>query len=280
MREIDCKDITAAVRALCIEANSQLPQDIRLAVIRAEEKERSPVGQSVLSDIESNFNLARAKGLPLCQDTGLTVVYCDVGQEIHITGGLLADAVNEGVAKGYTEGRLRCSVVADPLRRSNTGNNAPAVLHVQLVEGDGLTITVAPRGFGSENMTTLKLFTPCTSQSDIEDFIVKTVDEAGADACPPYVIGVGLGGTSEQALLLSKRALLRSAEEENPDPFYADMESALLIRINELGIGPQGLGGLTTALSVAVLAWPTHMAGLPCAVSIGCHSNRRASRRL
>ncbi|NCB63167.1 MAG: fumarate hydratase [Clostridia bacterium] len=280
MREIDCKDIAAAVRALCIEANSQYPQDLRMAVMRAEEKELSPVGRSVLSDLEANLNLARAKGLPLCQDTGLAVVFCDVGQEVHITGGLLADAVNEGVAKGYTEGLLRCSVVADPLRRDNTGNNAPAVLHLRLVEGDALDITVAPRGFGSENMTALKLFTPCTSQGEVEDYIVKTVDEAGADACPPYVVGVGLGGTSEQALLLSKRALLRPAGSENPDPFYADMESALLARINELGTGPQGLGGLTTAFSVSVLAWPTHMAGLPCAVSIGCHSTRRAGRRL
>lgn len=280
MREIDCKDISTAVRALCIEANSRLPEDVRGAIIRAEHRELSPIGRSVLADLEDNFSLAKAATLPLCQDTGLAVVYCDVGQEVHITGGLLADAVNDGVSRGYGEGLLRCSVVADPFRRSNTGNNAPAVLHLRLVEGDGLDITVAPRGFGSENRTALKLFTPSTSQAEVEDFIVATVDVAGADACPPYVIGVGMGGTSEQALLLSKRALLRSVGEENPDPFYADMESALLSRVNELGIGPQGLGGLATALSVAVLAWPTHIAGLPCAVSIGCHSNRRASRRL
>lgn len=280
MREIHVNDIISAVRALCIEANSRLPEDLRTAMMRAQETELSPVGRAVLGDLESNFTLAKAKTLPLCQDTGLAVVFCDVGQEVHIAGGLLSDAVNEGVTRGYTEGLLRCSVVADPLRRVNTGNNAPAVLHIRLVEGDGLDITVAPKGFGSENMTVLKLFTPCTTQAQVEDFIVDAVDRAGADACPPYVIGVGLGGTAEQALLLSKRALLRPADEESPDPFYADMESALLLRINELGIGPQGMGGLTTALSVSVLAWPTHMAGLPCALSIGCHSTRHATRKL
>lgn len=280
MREIDCQDIAAAVRALCIEAASQLPQDLRNAMIWAQETERSPLGRMVLADLESNFTLAKAKHLPLCQDSGLAVVFCDVGQDVHITGGLLSDAVNEGVARGYTDGQLRCSVVADPLRRENTGDNAPAVLHVRLVEGDGLDLTVAPRGFGSENVTVLKMFSPCASQGEVEDFIVAAADAAGADACPPFLVGVGLGGTSEQALLLSKRALLREVDGSNPDLYYADMESALLSRINELGIGPQGFGGLTTAFSVSVLTWPTHIAGLPCAVSLGCHSNRRASRRL
>ena len=280
MREIHCQSIADAVCALCLEASSQLPPDLREALLRAQESELSPLGRTVLADLEHNFIQARARHLPLCQDTGVTVVYCDLGQDVHITGGLLSDAVNSGVARACAEGGLRPSVVADPLRRENTGNNAPAVLHLRLVAGDGLDLTVAPRGFGSENVTALQLFSPCASQAQVEDYILKTVEEAGADACPPYLIGVGLGGTSEEAVLLSKRALLRPVGQWSNDPFYADMESALLAQINSLGIGPQGLGGLTTALSVCILARPTHIAGLPCSVSLGCHSGRRATRRM
>lgn len=280
MREIHFDEIAEAVSRLCLEANCVLPPDLREAIMRAQERELSPVGRSVLGDVEANFNLAKAKKLPICQDTGMCVVFCDLGQEVHITGGLLTDAVNAGVARGYVEGKLRCSVVADPLRRENTGNNAPAILHLRLVEGDRLDITVFPKGFGSENRTVLRMFDPTTAQQEVEDFIVNAVSEGGADACPPLLVGVGLGGTSEEAALLAKRALLRPMGEEHPDSFYAEMEAALLSRINDLGIGPQGLGGTTTALSVSILACPTHMAGLPCAVNLGCHANRRATLSL
>ena len=280
MREIEYGAIVQTVRDLCIEANCHLPQAVRNAICRAAETEASPVGKSILADLKENYTFAEARELPICQDTGMAVVFCDVGQDVHITGGLLSDAVNEGVARGYVEGFLRCSVVEDPLRRVNTGNNAPAILHLRLVEGDKLDITVAPKGFGSENMTTLKMFKPSVTQSEVEDYIVSAVSQAGSNPCPPVVVGVGLGGTSEQAALLAKRALLRPVDEENPDPYYRDMERRVLERVNKLGIGPQGLGGTTTALSVCILPYPTHSAGLPCAVNLGCHVTRHAHRTL
>lgn len=280
MREIQYSQIVEAVRELCIQANCRLPGDVKEAIRCARSVETSPVGQAILGDLEENFTFAGERDLPICQDTGMAVVFAQLGQECHITGGLLADAVNEGVARGYVEGNLRLSVVGDPLRRVNTNNNTPAILHLQLVEGDRLTLTVAPKGFGSENMTKLKMFNPSATVQDVEDFIVDCVSQAGSNPCPPVIVGVGLGGTSEVAAQLAKRALLRDLNSHNEDPFYADMEQRVLERINALGIGPQGLGGNVTALSVAILPYGTHIAGLPCAVNLGCHVTRHASKTI
>ncbi len=277
MREIMAQAVSDAVRALCIQANTVLPGDLRQAIRAARETEPSPVGQAILGDLRENYEFAEAKGLPICQDTGMAVVFVDWGQECILRGGSLEDAVNDGVARGYLDGHLRLSVVGDPLRRVNTNNNTPAVLHLRMVPGDRVEITVAPKGFGSENMTQLKMFNPSVTQEQVEDFIVQAVAEAGSNPCPPVVVGVGLGGTSEVAVALAKRALLRPVGEHHPDPFYREMEERLLERINRLGIGPQGMGGVTTALSVAILTYGTHIAGLPCAVNLGCHVTRHAS---
>ena len=280
MREITYQKIVETVAGLCVEANTRLPEDVRRAIAGRQESEASPVGRAILGDLVENFTFAAEKGLPICQDTGMAVVYAELGQEVHITGGLLSDAVNEGVARGYTEGHLRCSVVGDPLRRENTGDNTPAVLHLRLVAGDSLRLTVAPKGFGSENMTRLKMFTPAATAEDIVDFVVESVSLAGSNPCPPVVVGVGLGGTSEVAVGLAKEALLRPLEEEDPDPLYAELERRALEKVNALGIGPQGLGGTTTALGVHILTHPTHIAGLPCAVNLGCHVTRHAGATL
>lgn len=280
MRELHYNEIVATVRELCIQANCRLPEDVKNAIRCAQSVEVSPVGQAILGDLEENFTFAGDRNLPICQDTGMAIVFADLGQECHITGGLLADAVNEGVAQGYVEGNLRLSVVGDPLRRVNTNNNTPAILHLRLVEGDKLTLTVAPKGFGSENMTKLKMFNPSATVQDVEDFIVDCVSQAGSNPCPPVIVGVGLGGTSEVAAQLAKRALLRPVDAHSADPFYADMEKRVLERINALGIGPQGLGGSVTALSVCILPYGTHIAGLPCAVNLGCHVTRHAAKIL
>lgn len=280
MKEISYDQIVSAVRSLCITANTTLTPDLRQAIQASLEEEPSPVGRAILGDLVENFTFASAKGLPICQDTGMAVVFVNLGQEVRITGGLLTAAIHEGVAKGYLEGHLRCSVVSDPLRRENTGNNTPAIIHLKLVPGDQLELTVAPKGFGSENMTALRMFTPAATREDIIQFIVDSVERAGSNPCPPVVVGVGLGGTSEVAALLAKQALLRPVDEHNSDPFYAGMEAEALARINDLGIGPQGLGGRTTALSVAILPYPTHIAGLPCAINLGCHVTRHASLTL
>lgn len=280
MREIAYSEIADAVCGLCIEANTILPADLRCAIEGARAAEASPVGRAILGDLVENYTFAAEKGLPICQDTGMAVVFAQLGQEVHITGGLLEDAVNEGVARGYAVGRLRCSVVGDPLRRENTGDNTPAVLHLRLAAGDKLRLTVAPKGFGSENMTALKMLNPSAGREDILDFIVDAVSRAGSNPCPPVVVGVGLGGTSEQAALLAKTALLCPVGGRSGDPFYAALEAEALERINALGIGPQGLGGSTTALSVCILPAPTHIAGLPCCVNLGCHVTRHASALL
>ncbi len=276
MREISYDQIVSAVRELCISANTNLPADLCDSIRNAREREESPVGCAILDDLTENFTFAAARGLPICQDTGMAVVFVRLGQDVRVTGGLLNAAIHEGVAKGYVEGHLRCSVVADPLRRENTGDNTPAIIHLELVPGDRLEITVAPKGFGSENMTALHMFTPAATREDIIRFIVDTVDQAGSNPCPPVVVGVGLGGTSEVAALLAKKALLRPVNQHNSDPFYAGLEAEALERINALGIGPQGLGGRVTALSVAVIPYPTHIAGMPCAVNLGCHVTRHA----
>jgi fumarate hydratase subunit alpha len=280
MRELSFDAIVFAVRDLCIEANCTLPCDLKQAIAQAQETETSPVGRSILGDLVENYTFADQRRLPICQDTGMAVVFCQLGQEVHITGGLLSDAVNQGVALGYTEGFLRKSVVADPIRRVNTEDNTPAILHLELVAGDALTITVAPKGFGSENMTSLHMLKPSVTQEVIEDTIVQAVSVAGSNPCPPVVVGVGLGGDAEKCAILAKQALLRPVDQHNADPFYAEMEQRILEKINRLGIGPQGLGGNTTALAVAINAFPTHIAGLPCCVNLGCHVTRHASRTL
>lgn len=276
MKEITSQQIAQLVRELCIQANTILPQDLQNAICQACKVEVSPVGRAILGDLQENFEFAQEKGLPICQDTGMAVVFVDWGQDCHLVDGSLEDAVNQGVAEGYVQGHLRLSVVGDPLRRVNTQTNTPAIVHLQMVPGDAVTITVAPKGFGSENMTRMKMFNPSVTQQQVEDFIVDAVSQAGSNPCPPVVVGVGLGGTSEKAALLAKRALLRPADQKNEDAFYQEMEQRVLERINRLGIGPQGMGGTTTALTVAIEPFGTHIAGLPCVVNLGCHVTRHA----
>ncbi len=277
MREVPVAMIADAVARLCVEAACVLPDGLCRRIETCAALEQSPVGQGIFQDMIENYTLARERGLPICQDTGMAVVFVRLGQDVHLTGGLLADAVNEGVARGYTDGYLRKSVVADPLRRVNTDDNTPAVLHLELVAGDRIEITVAPKGFGSENMSAMKLFTPSATRADIEDFIAAVADRAGSNPCPPMVLGVGLGGTIEQCALAAKQALLRDPNEPNPDPYYADMERCALEKVNRLGIGPQGMGGTVTALAVHIRPLPTHIAGLPCVVNVGCHVTRHAA---
>lgn len=277
MREISAGQITKTVARLCVEANRELPGDLEQCIRGAVQKETSPLGKSILEDLGANMDAAREMKLPVCQDTGMAVVFAEVGQEVHLTGGSFEDAVNEGVRRGYRDGMLRCSVAADPIRRGNTGDNTPAVLHVSLVPGDQLRITVAPKGFGSENMSRLKMFTPAASEDELIAFVTETVKLAGGRPCPPVVIGVGIGGDFELCALLAKRALCRPVSERNADPFYAALEERMLRAVNALGVGPQGFGGSTTALAVNVEQYPTHIAGLPLAVNMGCHVTRHQS---
>ena len=280
MREITCQAISDLVERLCIEAATVLPDDLCRTILEAKETETSPVGQGILQDIADNFTLAREKGVPICQDTGMAVVFLEIGQEVHITGGSLREAVDLGVHNGYLNGALRCSVVEDPLRRVNTGDNTPAVLHVELVEGDAFRVTIAPKGFGSENMSAMKMFTPAATREDIENWIAACVDTAGSNPCPPVIVGVGIGGTIEQCALEAKKALLSPMDAPNPDPYYAAMEEKTLEKINRLGIGPQGMGGRVTALGVHIRPYPTHIAGLPCVVNMSCHVTRHACGEL
>jgi len=280
MREITCQAISDLVERLCVEAATVLPDDLCRTILEAKETETSPVGQGILQDIADNFTLAREKGVPICQDTGMAVVFLEIGQEVHITGGSLRDAVDLGVHNGYLNGALRCSVVEDPLRRVNTGDNTPAVLHVELVEGDAFRVTIAPKGFGSENMSAMKMFTPAATREDVEDWIAACVDTAGSNPCPPVIVGVGIGGTIEQCALEAKKALLSPMDAPNPDPYYAAMEEKTLEKINRLGIGPQGMGGRVTALGVHIRPYPTHIAGLPCVVNMSCHVTRHACGEL
>lgn len=280
MREISCADISALVERLCIQAATVLPDDLCRVIEQAEKKEESPVGKGILQDIVTNFQMAKEKGVPICQDTGMAVVFLEIGQEVHITGGSLNDAIHLGVHNGYLNGFLRCSVVGDPLRRQNTGDNTPAVIHTTIVPGDGFHITVAPKGFGSENMSAMRMFTPAASWQDIEDWIVSSVSTAGSNPCPPVIVGVGLGGTIEQCALEAKKALMMPMDTPNPDEFYGEKEQALLEHINRLGIGPQGMGGRITALAVRIRPYATHIAGLPCVVNMSCHVTRHASGEL
>ena len=280
MREITCAAISELVEKLCVEAATLLPADLCRVIEALEEKEESPVGREILRDIRDNYTLARNRGVPICQDTGMAVVFLRLGQEVHITGGSLREAVNEGVRRGYVDGKLRCSVVKDPLRRENTGDNTPAVLHIEITEGDECTVTIAPKGFGSENMSAMRMFTPAATREDIENWIAECVNTAGSNPCPPVILGVGLGGTIEQCALEAKKALLAPMDQPNPDPYYDDMEQKTLEKINRLGIGPQGMGGRVTALAVHIRPTATHIAGLPCVVNMSCHATRHAEGHL
>lgn len=280
MRELDAKQITETVAQMCKEAAYYLPKDMYEGLKRARETEQSPVGQNVLDQIIKNAEIARAEDRPYCQDTGMTIVFLEVGQDLHITGGLLEDAVNEGIAKGYTEGYLRKSVVAEPLfNRVNTKNNTPGVIYTKIVEGDKLKITVAPKGFGSENKSGVKMLVPADGVEGVKKAVMEIILHASMNPCPPMVVGIGIGGTMDRAALLSKKALTRSIDERNPMPEYAKLENELLELINQTGIGPQ-LGGTTSALAVNIEWGPTHIAGLPVAVTICCHAMRHASRVL
>ena len=274
MREIDLKIIENKIAELCIEANHHLGDDVKKCISKAAFEETWPVAKDVLASIEENISIAEEGVFPLCQDTGMACVFLEIGQDVHFTGGSLYEAVNEGVRRGYDEGYLRKSVVKDPLRRVNTGDNTPAHIHVEIVDGDKVKITVAPKGFGSENMSRVAMLPPSAGQEGVKNFVINTCEEAGANPCPPIVVGVGIGGTFDKAALMAKKALLIPSDKENEDPYYADMEKELFEKINELGIGPQGFGGRTTALAVKILAAPTHIAGLPVAVNINCHVSR------
>ena len=280
MREITCAAVSELIAKLCVEAATLLPEDLCRVIEAAEAREESLVGREIIRDIRDNYTLARDRGVPICQDTGMAVVFLTLGQEVHITGGSLREAVNEGVRRGYVDGKLRCSVVGDPLRRENTGDNTPAVLHVEITEGDAFAVTVAPKGFGSENMSAMRMFTPAATREDIENWIAECVNTAGSNPCPPVILGVGLGGTIEQCALEAKRALLTPMDQQGPDPYYADMERSTLEKINRLGIGPQGMGGRITALAVHIRPTATHIAGLPCVVNMSCHATRHAEGNL
>lgn len=273
MREISAEIIAETVARLCIEANRNLPQDVACALACAEDAEPFAPAKDLLGLLRQNERIARETRMPICQDTGMAVVFAEVGQEVHITGSF-EQAVNEGVRRGYVEGLLRKSVVGDPLRRVNTGDNTPAILHTRLVQGDRVTITVAPKGFGSENMSRLTMLTPAQGVQGVKDFVVDTVRRAGANPCPPMVLGIGVGGDFEGVAELAKRALMLPLDQPNPDPFYAQLERELLEAVNETGVGPQGLGGKTTCLGLHVLAGATHIAGLPVAVNVSCHVTR------
>ena len=277
MREINAEEITNAIAKLCVEANLHLPEGMRECIRNAQNKEESELCKSVLGDLERNLDAAEELSVPICQDTGMAVVFAEIGQDVHIINGGFEDAVNKGVAKGYVEGKLRLSVVGDPIERVNTGNNTPAIIHTRIVDGEEIRLMVAPKGFGSENMSRLKMFTPSASKKDIVSFIIETASVAGSNPCPPIVVGVGIGGDFEQCAYLAKKALCRDLTERNPKALYAEMEKLALDGINRLGIGAQGFGGTQTALYVNIEQAPTHIAGLPVAVNMGCHVTRHAA---
>lgn len=279
MRELEAQRITQTVKRLCIEANCHLPADMQQRIRAGRDCESWPGSKEILSRIVENFEIADRENLPICQDTGMACVFLKIGQEVHITGDV-TEAVNEGVRQGYREGFLRKSVVRDPLNRVNTGDNTPAVVYSELVPGDRVEITVAPKGFGSENMSQIRMLRPSDGLEGVKEFVLKVVQDAGPNPCPPVVVGVGIGGTFDKAAYLAKKALLRPVDEPNADPFYAALERELLEKINTLGIGPQGLGGATTALAVNVEWFPTHIAGLPVAVNINCHVTRHRTEVL
>ena len=279
MRQISAQQITDTVAKLCIEANCHLSSDIKDRLNGMYEQESWPQAKEILGRIIENYGIADQENVPICQDTGMACVFLKVGQEVHIDGDL-TDAVNEGVRRGYGEGYLRKSVVRDPLDRVNTGDNTPAMLYTELVPGDKIEITVAPKGFGSENMSGIKMLRPSDGVEGVKEFVLKVVEDAGPNPCPPIVVGVGIGGTFDKAAYMAKKALLRSVDVPNEKPFYAQLEKQLLDKINALGIGPQGFGGKTTALAVNIETCPTHIAGLPVAVNINCHVTRHKTEVL
>jgi len=280
MKEINVAEITKTIKQLCIDANYYLSDDIRNQLKKAKEVETWGIAKGVLDKILINADIAAAEKVPMCQDTGMTCVFIELGQDVHILGGSLEEAINSGVAAGYEEGFLRKSVVKDPISRVNTKDNTPAVIYYDIVTGDKLKITVAPKGFGSENMSQIKMLKPSDGLKGVKEFILKVVKEAGPNPCPPIVVGVGIGGTFDKAANLAKKAAVRSTEEINLNPYYAALEIELTEAINKLGIGPQGFGGRTTALAVNIETYPTHIAGLPVAVNINCHAARHASAEL
>ena len=274
MREIEVSRITDVVERLCIEANEHLPEDVKDAIQSCRACEDGEIAKDVLDHIIENYEIADREQVPVCQDTGMACVFLEIGQDVHLTGGDLTEAVDEGVRRGYEKGYLRKSVVKDPVRRGNTGDNTPAMLYTEIVPGEQVRVTVGPKGFGSENMSAIRMFKPSAGLEGIKDFILETVETAGSNPCPPMVVGVGIGGTFDKAALLAKKALMRPLDSPHPDPFYADLEREMLEKINELGIGPQGFGGRTTALGLNIETLPTHIAGMPCAININCHVTR------
>ena len=280
MREISVTQITDAVERLCIDANTHLPGDVKCAIARCRACEDGIIAQGVLDKIIENYEIADSENVPICQDTGMACVFLEIGQDVHLVGGDLAQAVDEGVRRGYDKGYLRKSVVADPVRRGNTGDNTPAMLYTEIVPGEQVKITVAPKGFGSENMSAIRMFKPSAGLQGIKDFILETVENAGPNPCPPMVVGVGIGGTFDKAALLAKKALMRPLDVCNPDPYYAQLETEMLEKVNALGIGPQGFGGRTTAIGLNIETMPTHIAGMPCAININCHVTRHKTEVL
>ncbi|MBS4023734.1 MAG: fumarate hydratase [Dethiobacter sp.] len=278
MRELNVGEITAAIAELCMDANFYLGDDVLNSFKKALENETSPTGKNVLQELITNAEIAKEDQVPMCQDTGLAVVFVELGQDVRLVGGDLNEAINEGVRKGYGEGYLRKSAVRDPLNRVNTKDNTPAIIHLEIVPGDKIKLTVAPKGGGSENMSAVKMLTPSDGAKGVVDFVVDTVSKAGSNPCPPIVVGVGIGGTFEKVAYLAKKSLLRELGAPNSDPFYAAMETEILEKINKLGIGPQGYGGRTTALAVHIETFPAHIASMPAAVNINCHASRHKER--
>lgn len=280
MRTIDVTEITENIKEMCIEANHFLGQDMDVAMKTAADTEKSPLGRQILCQLQDNLKIAGDDMIPICQDTGMAVIFVEIGQDVHFTGGILEDAINEGVRKGYTEGYLRKSVVKDPLIRENTKDNTPAVIHYEMVPGDQVKITVAPKGFGSENMSRVFMLKPADGIEGVKNAILTAVKDAGPNACPPMVIGVGIGGTFEKSALMAKKALTRPIDERSAIPYVKELEEEMLEKINRTGIGPGGLGGTTTALAVNINTYSTHIAGLPVSINICCHVNRHVVRVL
>lgn len=280
MREVNVDKVTENIKEMCIEANHFLTDDMKKVFKNAVVSEKSPLGKQVLNQLNENLDIAANDMIPICQDTGMAIVFINVGQDVHFTGGNITDAINEGVRQGYVEGFLRKSVVNDPIIRENTKDNTPAVIHYNIVPGDKVDITVAPKGFGSENMSRVFMLKPADGIEGVKDAILTAVKDAGPNACPPMVIGVGIGGTFEKCALLAKKALTRNVEEESPVPYVRELEKEMLEKINKLGIGPGGLGGTQTALAINIETYPTHIAGLPVAVNMCCHVNRHAHRQI
>lgn len=280
MREIEVSRLTDVIERLCIEANEFLPADVKGAIERCRVCEDGEIAQGILDNIIENYQIAETEQVPICQDTGMACVFLEIGQDVHLIGGDLTEAVNEGARRGYDRGYLRKSVVKDPIRRGNTGDNTPAMIYTEIVPGERIKVTVGPKGFGSENMSMIRMLKPSAGLQGIKDFILEAAETAGPNPCPPMVIGVGIGGTFDKCALLAKKALMRPLDSRNPDPFYAELEEEMLAKINELGIGPQGFGGKTTAIGLNIETLPTHIAGMPCAVNINCHVTRHKTEVL